>query len=158
MIDLKPALDEKKLDQRILRDFEKYANRDFSNSLGDLAPRLMIPVLVERSGIPADQKVNSVTREQRKELVSLFKNFTVSILGPRPIEEAIITSGGISLNEINPKTMQSKLIRGLYFAGEIIDADAYTGGFNLQIAWSTAVCAGKSVSRELGGNVWKEEA
>lgn len=158
VIDLKPALDEKKLDQRILRDFEKYANRDFSNSLGDLAPRLMIPVLVERSGIPADQKVNSVTREQRKELVSLFKNFTVSILGPRPIEEAIITSGGISLNEINPKTMQSKLIRGLYFAGEIIDADAYTGGFNLQIAWSTAVCAGKSVSRELGGNVWKEEA
>ena len=112
----------------------------------------------DASGIPADQKVNSVTREQRKELVSLFKNFTVSILGPRPIEEAIITSGGISLNEINPKTMQSKLIRGLYFAGEIIDADAYTGGFNLQIAWSTAVCAGKSVSRELGGNVWKEEA
>ena len=151
VIDLKPALDEKKLDQRILRDFEKYANRDFSNSLSDLAPKLMIPVLVELSGIPAEQKVNSVTREQRRELVSLFKNFKIGILGPRPISEAIITSGGVALGEINPKTMQSKLVPGLYFAGEIIDADAYTGGFNLQIAWSTAVCAGSSVCPELGG-------
>ncbi len=157
-IDLKPALDEKKLDQRILRDFEKYSNRVFSNSLSDLAPRLMIPVLIERSGIPADVKVNSVTKEQRRALVSLFKSFTISILGPRPIAEAIITSGGVALNEINPKTMQSKIIPGLYFAGEIIDADAYTGGFNLQIAWSTAVCAGKSVTPGYGGNEWKEEA
>ena len=151
VIDLKPALDEKKLDQRILRDFDKYSNRDFSNSLCDLAPRLMIPVLVDLSGIPADLKVNSVTKDQRRALVSLFKNFKVSILGPRPISEAIITSGGVALSEINPKTMQSKLVPGLYFAGEIIDADAYTGGFNLQIAWSTAVCAANCICRELGG-------
>jgi len=158
VIDMKPALDEKKLDQRLLRDFEKYSNRDFSNSLDDLAPRLMIPVLIDLSGIPADQKVNSITRDQRRALASLLKSFTVKILGPRPIAEAIITSGGVATGEINPKTMQSKLVPGLYFAGEIIDADAYTGGFNLQIAWSTAVCAGCSVCPELGGVLWKKEA
>ncbi len=145
-IDLKPALDEKKLDARLLRDFEKYLNRDFSNALGDLASRIMIPVLVERSGIPPETKVNSITREQRSSLLQLFKNFTLKVEGPRPIEEAIITSGGVSTREINPTTMESKLFKGLYFAGEVIDADAYTGGFNLQIAWSTAYAAGSHIS------------
>ena len=114
-IDLKPALDEKKLDARLLRDFEKYANRDFANSLGDLAGKAMIPVLIELSGIPADTKVNSITREQRHALLTLFKNFPVSISGPRPIDEAIVTSGGVSTKEINPRTMESKLISGLHF-------------------------------------------
>lgn len=140
-IDLKPALDEKKLDERLLRDFEKYHNRNFSNALGDLASKMMIPVLVELSGIPPETKVNSITREQRSRLLRLFKCFSLDVAGPRPVEEAIITSGGVDTREINPKTMESKRIKGLYFAGEIIDADAYTGGFNLQIAWSTAYAA-----------------
>lgn len=144
-IDLKPALDEKKLDARLLRDFEKYANRDFANSLGDLAGKAMIPVLIELSGIPADAKVNSITREQRHALLTLLKNFPVSISGPRPIDEAIVTSGGVSTKEINPRTMESKLISGLHFAGEVMDLDAYTGGFNLQIAWSTAYTAANSL-------------
>lgn len=144
-IDLKPALDEKKLDARILRDFEKYANRDFANSLGDLAGKAMIPVLIELSGIPADTKVNSITREQRHALLTLFKSFPVSISGPRPTDEAIVTSGGVSTKEINPRTMESKLISGLHFAGEVMDLDAYTGGFNLQIAWSTAYTAANSL-------------
>ena len=144
-IDLKPGLDEKKLDARLLRDFEKYANRDFANSLGDLAGKTMIPVLVRLSGIPAETKVNSITREQRHELLKLLKNFPVSITGPRPIDEAIVTSGGVSTKEINPRTMQSKLVGGLYFAGEVMDLDAYTGGFNLQIAWSTAYVAANSI-------------
>ena len=144
-IDLKPALDEKKLDVRLLRDFEKYANRDFENALGDLAGRTMIPVLVKLSGIPADEKVNSITRSQRHDLLRLFKEFPVSIRGPRPIKEAIITSGGVLTKEINPRTMESKLVSGLYFAGEVLDLDAYTGGFNLQIAWSTAFVAANSI-------------
>lgn len=144
-IDLKPALDEKKLDARILRDFEKYANRDFANALCDLAGRTMIPVLVELSGIPADTKVNSITREQRHRLLQLFKAFPVSVTGTRPVDEAIITSGGISTKEVNPRTMESKLIQGLYFAGEVLDLDAYTGGFNLQIAWATAYTAANSL-------------
>lgn len=144
-IDLKPALDEKKLDARLLRDFEKYANRDFENALGDLAGRTMIPVLVKLSGIPADEKVNSITRSQRHDLLRLFKEFPVSIRGPRPIKEAIITSGGVLTKEINPRTMESKLVSGLYFAGEVLDLDAYTGGFNLQIAWSTAFVAANSI-------------
>lgn len=144
-IDLKPGLDEKKLDARLLRDFEKYANRDFANSLGDLAGKAMIPVLVRLSGIPAETKVNSITREQRHELLRLLKNFPVSVSGPRPIDEAIVTSGGVSTKEINPRTMQSKLVGGLYFAGEVMDLDAYTGGFNLQIAWSTAYVAANSI-------------
>jgi len=151
LIDLKPALDEKKLDLRILRDFEKYANRDFANVLGDLLNRLMIPVFIEKSGIPPDTKVHSITREQRLGIKRLFKEFRIEIDGPRPISEAIITSGGVDLREINPKTMESKLIEGLYFAGEIIDADAYTGGFNLQIAWSTAYAAARAASGGLGG-------
>ena len=146
-IDLKPALDEKKLDARILRDFEKYSNRDFANALCDLAGRKMIPVLVRLSGIPADTKVNSITREQRRRLVQLFKSFPVTVSGTRPVDEAIVTSGGVSTKEVDPRTMQSKLIDGLYFAGEVLDLDAYTGGFNLQIAWSTAYTAANSLCR-----------
>lgn len=144
-IDLKPALDEKKLDARLLRDFEKYANRDFANALCDLAGKTMIPVLVSLSGIPAEEKVNSITRQQRHELLRLFKEFPVSISSPRPIAEAIVTSGGVSTKEINPRTMGSKLVDGLFFAGEVMDLDAYTGGFNLQIAWSTAYVAANSL-------------
>lgn len=144
-IDLKPALDEKKLDARILRDFEKYINRDFRNALDDLAGRAMIPVLVRLSGIPEDTKVNSITREQRRTLVQLFKAFPVSVSGARPVSDAIVTSGGVSVKEIDPRSMQSKLVQGLYFAGEVIDVDAYTGGFNLQIAWSTGHMAGETM-------------
>ena len=144
-IDLKPALDEKKLDARILRDFQKYANRDFKNALYDLAGHAMIPVLVRLSGIPEDTKVNTVTREQRHKLVELFKHFPVSVCGTRPISEAIITSGGVSVKEINPRTMASKRMPGLNFAGEVLDLDAYTGGYNLQIAWSTGYVAGSAV-------------
>ena len=142
-VDLKPGLDAERLDARLLRDFEKYRNRDFGNALDDLAGRSMIPVLVRRSGIPADTKVHSVTREQRLALVRLFKDYTLTVRGPRPIEEAIVTSGGVSVGEIDPRTMQSKLVSGLFFAGELIDTDAYTGGFNLQIAWSTGHLAGE---------------
>ena len=148
-IDLKPALDEKKLDLRILRDFEKYKSRDFSNALGDLLHKSMIPIIIEKSGIPPYIKVHSITREQRLILNNLIKSFRIEIDGPRPVDEAIITSGGVSLKEINPKSMESKLVKGLYFAGEIIDADAYTGGYNLQIAWSTAFAAGKSAAMYL---------
>jgi hypothetical protein len=144
-IDLKPGLDEQKLDARILRDFEKYRNRSFANSLGDLAGRSMIPVLVRLSGIPADTQVNSITRAQRLNLVQLFKAFPVSISGPRPISEAIVTTGGVDVKEVDPRTMASRLATGLYFAGEVLDVDAYTGGFNLQIAWSTAHTAGLNV-------------
>lgn len=148
-IDLKPALDEQKLDARILRDFEKYKNRSFINSLGDLAGRSMIPVIVELSGIPAETPVHSITREQRHTLVRLFKDFPVPVTGTRPIDEAIITSGGVDVKEVNPRTMESRLVRGVYFAGEILDVDAYTGGYNLQIAWSTAYVAGKNVLAQI---------
>lgn len=144
-IDIKPGLDEKKLDARLLRDFEKYANREFKNALGDLAGRAMIPALIQLSGIPEDTKVNSITREQRMKLLHLFKAFPVSISGTRPVDEAIVTAGGVSTREVNPRTMESKLVKGLYFAGEILDLDGYTGGFNLQIAWSTGYVAGMSV-------------
>ncbi|MBQ9687223.1 MAG: NAD(P)/FAD-dependent oxidoreductase [Oscillospiraceae bacterium] len=144
-IDLKPGLDEKKLDARLLRDFEKYANKEFKNALDDLAGRTMIPVLVELSEIPEDTRVNTITREQRMRLLHLFKAFPVSISGTRPIDEAIVTAGGVNTKEINPRTMESKLVTGLYFAGEVLDVDAYTGGFNLQIAWSTGYVAGNSI-------------
>lgn len=144
-VDLKPGLDEKQLDDRILRDFKKYANKEFKNALTDLAGHTMIPVLVRLSGIPEDIKVNSITKQQRQDLVKLFKGFPIHITEKRPIAEAIITSGGVCVNEINPKTMESKLTQGLYFAGEIIDVDAYTGGYNLQIAWSTAYTAANSI-------------
>ena len=144
-IDLKPALDEKKLDARILRDFEKYSNKEFKNALTELAGHSMIPVLVALSGIPEDTKVNVITREQRMKLLHLFKAFPVSISGTRPVDEAIVTSGGVSTKEVNPRTMESKLVSGLYFAGEVLDLDAYTGGFNLQIAWSTGYLAGQAI-------------
>ena len=147
-IDLKPGLDEKKLDARLLRDFEKYANKEFKNALGELAGRTMIPVLIRLSGIPEDTRVNAITREQRLRLLHLFKAFPVSVSGTRPIDEAIVTAGGVSTKEINPRTMESKLVQGLYFAGEVLDLDAYTGGFNLQIAWSTGYVAGNSVLKE----------
>ena len=145
-IDLKPALDEKTLDARILSDFSKYGNKDFINSLDDLLPQKMIPVIVELSGIPQRKKVNSITKEERARLLSLIKALPVSLDGFRPINEAIVTKGGVSTKEINPKTMGSKLCRGLYFAGEVIDVDAYTGGFNLQIAFSTGALAGSEAS------------
>lgn len=144
-IDLKPGLDDKRLDARLLRDFEKYNNREFRNSLGDLAGRMMIPVLVELSGIPGDTRTNSVTKQQRAALASLLKHFPVAISGPRPIAEAIVTSGGVATTEVNPRTMESKLVPGLHFAGEVLDLDAYTGGYNLQIAWSTAFVAANSL-------------
>ena len=141
-IDLKPALSEEQLDDRILRDFKEFKNKQFKHSLDKLLPQKMIPLIIELSKINEDKRVNEITKEERKTLVQLIKNFTVTIKGFRPVEEAIITCGGINTKEINPKTMESKLIKGLYFAGEIIDVDAYTGGFNLQIAYSTGYTAG----------------
>lgn len=145
-IDLKPALDEKTLDARLLSDFEKYKNKDFLNALSDLLPQKLIEPLVERSGIDGRKKVNAVTKEERKSFLALLKGLTVSVKGFRPIEEAIITKGGVALSEIDPRTMASKKVEGLYFAGEIMDLDAYTGGFNLQIAFSTAVLAGEGAA------------
>ena len=141
-IDLKPALSEEKLDARLLRDFEKNKNKNFKNCLDDLLPQKLIEQIIDLSKINPNKKVNEITKEERKDLVKLLKNFRIELNGFRPIDEAIITSGGIAINEINPKTMESKLIKGLYFAGEIIDVDAYTGGFNLQIAYSTGYVAG----------------
>ena len=141
VIDLKPALDEGKLNDRILRDLEQYKNRSMENALTDLLPRSMIPVVLRRLAIPCDLQANSLTKQQRRSLVELLKAFTLEITGKRPVAEAIITSGGIKTAEIDPKTMESKKVHGLYFAGEIIDCDAYTGGFNLQIAWATANAA-----------------
>ena len=140
-IDLKPALDEQKLGERILRDLDTYKNRSMENALTDLLPRSMIPVVLRRLDIDPTMQANSLTKEKRRCLVQLIKDFAVVITGKRPVSEAIITSGGIKTGEIDPKTMASKLVSGLYFAGEIIDCDAYTGGFNLQIAWSTAYAA-----------------
>ena len=142
IIDLKPALSEEELDKRIRRDFEEFINKEFKNSLEKLLPKKMIESVINLSGINPIKKVNEITKEERKNLVNLIKNFEVSIDGFRPVEEAIVTAGGISVKEINPKTMESKLVKGLYFAGEVIDVDAYTGGFNLQIAYSTGYTAG----------------
>ena len=147
-IDLKPALTEEQLDNRILRDFKEFKNKQFKHSLDKLLPQKMIPLIVELSGINENKRVNEITKTERKRLVQLLKCFTITIKAFRPVEEAIITSGGISTREIDPKTMESKIIKGLYFAGEIIDVDAYTGGFNLQIAYSTGYTAGISVSEE----------
>ena len=141
-IDLKPALDQEKLNLRIQRDFEKEKNKEFKNSLNALLPQKMIPIVVNISKINPEKQVNQVTKEERLQLILILKNFTITISGFRPIEEAIITAGGINIKEINPKTMESKLVQGLFFAGEIIDVDAYTGGFNLQIAYSTGYTAG----------------
>lgn len=147
-IDLKPALDEKTLDKRLLADFDKYKNSDFINALGELLPRKLIPVVIETCGIDPRVKVHSVTKAERQRLVHLLKAFPVEISGARPIAGAIITTGGVSVKQINPKTMESKLVKGLYFAGEVLDVDAYTGGFNLQIAWATGKLAGQNAAEE----------
>ena len=149
IIDLKPALEDSKLDDRIRRDLEVYKNRTMENALTDLLPRSMIPVVLRRLEIGPDLQANSLTKQKRRALVELLKAYSVEITGKRPVAEAIITSGGIKVSEIDPKTMQSKLVSGLYFAGEIIDCDAYTGGFNLQIAWATAYAAGMAASGNL---------
>lgn len=146
LIDLKPALDEKTLDARILSDFSKYQNRDLINALDDLLPQKMIAPYIGLCGIDPRKKVNSITREERERMVHVLKGIRVGLIGFRPIEEAIVTRGGVSVKEVDPKTMQSKLVEGLYFAGEVLDVDAYTGGFNLQIAFSTATVAGTSAA------------
>lgn len=146
-IDLKPALDEAQLDARLLRDLEGNRNRQFANSLDQLLPKKLIPVIVERSGIPGEARCNSVTKDQRRRLLSILKDFTLGIEGFRPIAEAIVTAGGVSLKEVDPKTMESKLVKGLYFAGEMLDVDAPTGGYNLQIAFAT----GKLAAESMGG-------
>ena len=148
LIDLKPALDEGKLDARILRDLDMYQNRTMENALTDLLPRSMIPVVLDRLDISYDLQANSFPKPKRRQLVELLKAFPIDITGKRPVAEAIITSGGVKVSEIDPKTMESKVLSGLFFAGEVIDCDAYTGGFNLQIAWATAWAAGKSASEK----------
>ena len=145
VIDLKPALEDNKLDERIQRDLEMYKNRSMENALTDLLPRSMIPIVLRRLEIDPAMQANSLTRQKRRALVELLKAFSITVTGKRPVAEAIITSGGVKVSEIDPKTMESKKVAGLYFAGEIIDCDAYTGGFNLQIAWATAYAAGMSV-------------
>ena len=147
LIDLKPALDEGKLDDRILRDLDTYKNRTMENALTDLLPRSMIPVVLDMISVPGDLQANSLTKQQRRALVELLKAFPLEATAKRPVSEAIITSGGVKVSEIDPKTMMSKLVQGLYFAGEVIDCDAYTGGFNLQIAWATGYAAGMAVKR-----------
>lgn len=146
--DLKSALDEETLDKRLLRDFEKYKNRNFENALSDLLPAKMIDYIVERSQIDRFKKVNSITKEERKRLLQLLKHLSFTVKAYRPVDEAIVTSGGINVKEINASTMESKIVKGLYFAGEVIDVDAYTGGFNLQIAFSTGTLAGKKAAKE----------
>ena len=145
-INLKPALDEKTLDARILSDFSKYSNKDLINSLGDLLPQKLIPVTISLSGIDPRKKINSITREERQSLIDVIRGLRLTLTGFRPLDEAIITKGGVSVKEIDPKTMASKKCYGLYFAGEVIDVDAYTGGFNLQIAFSTGNLAGRSAA------------
>lgn len=146
LIDLKPGLDETKLNDRILRDLQMYKNRSMENALTDLLPRSMIPVVLKRLEIDPTMQANALNKLKRRTLVELLKNFPVQLSGKRPVEEAIITSGGVNVTQISPKTMESKLVNGLYFAGEVIDCDAYTGGFNLQIAWSTAFAAAMAAS------------
>ena len=148
LIDLKPALDEKKLEARILRDLEENPKRSFHNLLGGLAGRSMVPVLEELTGIPGEQRCTDFTREQRQKLIRILKAFPVHVSGTRPIDEAIVTSGGVSTREVDPRSMESKLVKGLYFAGEVLDLDAYTGGFNLQIAWCTGFVAGNAAGKE----------
>ncbi|MBM7869057.1 putative Rossmann fold flavoprotein [Clostridium pascui] len=145
VIDLKPALSEEELDKRIQKDFNKYINKDFKNSLDDLLPKKLISIIIKLSSIPEDKKVNSITKEERKSLVYLIKNLTSNIKGLRPLAEAIVTAGGVNVKEIDPSTMKSKLVDNLYFAGEVIDVDAYTGGYNIQIAFSTGYLAGKMI-------------
>ena len=145
-IDLKPALDEPTLDARLVRELSAGANKDMDNLMGALAPRLLVPVLLERADIPGNKKAHDLTKGERRRLLELFKSFTVAVSGPRPIEEAIITSGGVKTSEVDPKTMMSKKVPGLFFAGELLDVDACTGGFNLQIAWATGRAAGEGAA------------
>lgn len=149
-IDLKPALDQQKLDSRILRDIGENPNRDMANILSGLVHRSMVPVLLRRLALPEGEKANSLTKEQRRALVQELKHFTLSLTGPRPVAEAIVTAGGVKVGDVVPGTMASKLAEGLYFAGEILDVDAYTGGFNLQIAWATGYLAGLSAAEQRG--------
>lgn len=144
-VDLKPALTEEQLDARILRDFEENKNRQFKNAVQKLLPAKMIPVVIDLSGISPEKKINEITREERKKLLEVIKHFPLTLKGLRDFKEAIITRGGVNVREIDPSTMESKIVKGLYFAGEVLDTDAYTGGFNLQIAWSTGYLAGSSV-------------
>ena len=144
-IDLKPAITDEQLDERILRDFSKEQNKAFKNSLDELLPKKLIPVIVMQSGIKPEKKVNEVTREERQRLVKLLKNFDMTVTSTRGFNEAIITQGGVNVKEINPSTMESKLVKNIYFAGEVIDVDAVTGGFNLQVAWSTAYAAASHI-------------
>ncbi len=147
-IDLKPALSAEQLDRRLLRDFEENKNRQFKNALDGLLPTKMIPVMVNLSGILPEKKINEVTREERARLAGLLKKLPLTVTGTRGFQEAIITQGGVHVKEVNPSTMESRLVKGLYFAGEVLDLDALTGGFNLQIAWSTGYLAGCSASGE----------
>ena len=147
VLDLKPALDEEKLNQRLLRDLDQYRNRTMENALTDLLPRSMIPVILRRTEIDPQMQANALTRMQRKKLVGVLKAFTLQITGKRPVEEAIVTSGGVQVSQVDPRTMESKITPGLFFAGEILDCDAYTGGFNLQIAWASAYAAGSSAGK-----------
>ena len=147
LIDLKPALDEKKLDARILRDLEEQSNRDVQNMLGGLVNRLMVPVMLELTGIPGETKCHSVTREQRRRLLEQLKALRIEIEGPRPVEEAVVTAGGVKVSEVDPHTMQSRRLAGLYFAGELLDVDGYTAGINLQIAWATGHAAGEAAAQ-----------
>ncbi len=152
LIDMKPALDMEKLDRRILRDFAEHPNRTLENILGALLPRAMIPETLRQAGLDPSLRVNEVTRAQRAALAEAVKGFRLEISGARPIEEAVVTAGGVSVKEIDPRTMRSKLVDGLYFAGELIDVDAYTGGFNLQIAWATGRAAGTAAAEEIAGS------
>ncbi|MBR6909523.1 MAG: NAD(P)/FAD-dependent oxidoreductase, partial [Lachnospiraceae bacterium] len=145
VIDLKPALSEEVLDKRILRDFDEQLNKSFANALGGLVPSSLIPVIADECGVSKEKKVHDITKEERKKLLYTLKNLTLDITGTRGFEEAIITKGGISVKDIDPSTMESKHIKNLYFAGEVLDLDALTGGFNLQIAWSTGHAAGDAV-------------
>ena len=149
-IDLKPALDEQTLDARLVREFKERANQDFSNVAGGLVPRSLIPVIGARSGVPGEAKAHSLRREQRRALLETLKDFTVPLTGPRPVEEAVVTSGGVAVGEVDPKTMESKKAAGLFFAGEVLDVDGYTGGFNLQIAWATGRAAGLAAAERAG--------
>ena len=148
-IDLKPALDTEKLTARVMRDFEKYSRKKLINALDDLLPKALIPIVVKQSGVPDSRNISEITRTERAAVVNTLKNLTLTAVGTRPVEEAIVTSGGVSVKEINPSTMESKLVKGLYFAGEVIDVDGYTGGYNLQAAFSTGYLAGESASGEV---------
>ena len=150
-IDLKPALDEATLDARLVRELTENANKDMNNLMGSMAPRMLVPVLLERADIPGEKKAHDITKQERRRLLELLKFFTVQVSGPRPINDAIITSGGVKVSEVDPKTMMSKKVAGLYLAGELLDVDAYTGGFNLQIAWATGRAAGESAAAYVKG-------